>query len=187
MAIIGLSKLHYAIMTTEDTPTSAPVYGTPKRLVGVNSVSISPENDSATLYGDNMALDTKSSTKERTITLEVARMPLENQAELLGYTYDSSTKKLAVNGDAAAPNVAIMYELDTDEGKKWYYVFYKGKFAPSPEDANTRGDTLEFGLHSVEGTFVARMDNKLVYEIKEAEGTDTTVATSWYASVGGGN
>ena len=187
MAIIGLAKLHYAIMTTEDTPTSAPVYGTPKRLVGVNSVSISPENDSATLYGDNMALDTKSSTKERTITLEVARMPLENQAELLGYAYDSSTKKLAVNGDAAAPNVAIMYELDTDEGKKWYYVFYKGKFAPSTEDANTRGDTLEYGLHSVEGSFVARMDNKLVYEIKEAEGTDTTTATSWYASVGGGN
>jgi len=187
MAIIGLSKLHYAIMTTEDTPTSAPVYGTPKRLVGVNSVSISPENDSATLYGDNMALDTKSSTKERTITLEVARMPLEDQAALLGYSYDSSTKKLAVNGDAAAPNVAIMYELDTDENKKWYYVFYKGKFAPSPEDANTRGDTLEYGLHSVEGTFVARMDNKLVYEIKEAEATDTTTATSWYASVGGGN
>lgn len=63
MAIIGLSKLHYARMTTDDTATTAPVYETPKRLIGVNSVSISPENDTATLYGDNMALDTKSSTR----------------------------------------------------------------------------------------------------------------------------
>ena len=186
MAIIGLSKLHYARMTTEDTATTAPVYETPKRLIGVNSVSISPENDTATLYGDNMALDSKSSTRQRTITLEIARLSPEDQAALLGYEYDSSTKKMSVNGDAAAPNVAIMYELDTDEGKKWYYVFYKGKFAPSNEDANTRGDSLEYGLHSIEGTFVARIDNGLVYEIKEADATDTTTATSWYGTVGGG-
>ena len=175
MAIIGLSKLHYARMTTEDTATTAPVYETPKRLIGVNSVSISPENDTATLYGDNMALDSKSSTRQRTITLEIARLSPEDQAALLGYEYDSSTKKMSVNGDAAAPNVAIMYELDTDEGKKWYYVFYKGKFAPANEDAN-----------SIEGTFVARIDNGLVYEIKEADATDTTTATSWYGTVGGG-
>ena len=186
MAIIGLSKLHYAKMTTEDTATTAPVYETPKRLIGINSVSVSPENDTATLYGDNMALDTKTSTRERTITLEVARLPLEDQAALLGYTYDSSTKKMSVNGDATAPNVAIMYEEDTDEGKVWYKCFYKGKFSPSSEDANTRGDSLEYGLHSIEGTFVARLDNKRVYEVKEADATDTTTAASWYASVGGG-
>ena len=187
MAIIGLSKLHYAIMTTEDTPTSAPVYGTPKRLVGVNSVSVSPENDTATLYGDNMALDSKSSTRQRTITLELARMPLEDQAALLGYSYDSTTKKMSINGDATAPNVAIMYQEDTDEGKIWYKCFYKGKFAPSTEDANTRGESLEYGLHSLEGIFVSRIDNGRAGEVQEADATDTAIATSWYASVGGGN
>ena len=186
MAIIGLSKLHYARMTTPDTATTAPVYETPKRLIGVNSVSVSPENDEATLYGDNMALDSKTSTRERTITLEIARLPLEDQAALLGYTYDSATKKMSVLGDASAPNVALMYEEDTDEGKVWYKCFYKGKFAPSAEDSSTRGESLEYGLHKIEGKFVARLDNKKVYDVKEADATDTTTATSWYASVGGG-
>lgn len=187
MAIIGLSKLHYAKMTTEDTATTEPVYETPKRLTGVNSVSISPENVEATLYGDNMALDTKTSTRERTITLEIARLSPEDQAALLGYDYDSATKVMSVNGDATAPNVAIMYEEDTDEGKVWYKCFYKGKFAPSQEDSNTRGESLEYGLHSIEGKFVARLDNKRVYDVKEAEATDTVTAASWYATVGGGN
>lgn len=187
MAIIGVSKLHYAIMTQEETADTAPVYGTPKRLVGVNSVSVSPENDTATLYGDNQALATHTNTRQRNITLEIARMPLEDQAALLGYDYNSATKLMSVLDDATAPNVALMYEEDTDEGKIWYKCFYKGKFAPSNEDSNTRGESLEYGLHSLEGTFVARIDNKKVYDVKEADATDTTTATSWYASVGGGN
>ncbi len=185
MAIIGLSNLHYAIMTTEDTATTAPVYGTPKRMVGVNSVSDSPQNDTATLYGDNQALDSKTSTKEHTITLEVAKFPLEDKAALLGYSYDSGTKTLGADVDATAPNVAIMYELDTDENKKWYVVFFKGKFAPSNEDANTRGSSLEYGLHRIEGTFVSRIDaaNKRVYLEKEVDATDTTTITTWFTSV----
>ena len=127
MAVIGLTNLHYAIMTTEETTTEDPAYDSATRLVGVNSVSISPENETATLYGDNQALATYTNTKERTLTFEIARLPLEDQAKLLGYDYDSSTKLMSV-GNGTAPNVAIMYELDTDENKKWLYVFYKGRF-----------------------------------------------------------
>lgn len=188
MAVVGLTNLHYAIMTTEETTTEEPTYDSATRLVGVNSVSISPENDKATLYGDNQALATYTNTKERTLTFEIARLPLEDQAKLLGYTYDSSTNIMSVTGDASAPNVAIMYELNTDENKKRLYVFYKGKFTPAQEDSNTRGESLEFGLHSIEGTFVARIDNGKVYEVKEIDATDTaTTVTSLFTSLTGGN
>ena len=87
MAIIGLANLHYAIMTAEDTAETAATYGTPKRLVGINSVSIQPTNDTATLYGDNKALATVTNTKEFTISLEVAKLPTEDEAALLGHSY----------------------------------------------------------------------------------------------------
>lgn len=186
MAVIGLSDLHYAIMKQEDTATTAPVYDTPKRLIGVNSVSRSPQNETATLYGDNQALATVTKTKEEQLSFEVARMPLEDQAALLGRTYDSATKKMSATADDAAPYVAIMYALDTDEGKRWLYVFYKGKFAPANDDANTQGGSLEFGLHNAEGTFVSRINDKKTYDVIEIDSTDTTTANSFFASVGGG-
>lgn len=186
MADIGLTKLHYAIMTTEETATNAPVYETPKRLVGVNSVSVSPENETATLYGDNTALATVSKTKKRTITLEVADLPPEDRAAILGHTYNSTTKVMSVNGDDKPPYVAIMYEKNNHKGQNEYHVFYKGKFSPAQEDSNTEGESLEFGLASLEGEFVARIDNGKVEDVKLAEGTDTATATAFFASVGGG-
>ena len=186
MATIGLTNLHYAIMTTEDTATTAPVYTTPKRLVGVNSVSISPENDTATLYGDNTALATVSKTKKRTITLEIADLPPEDKAAILGHSYDSNTKVMSVNAEDNPPYVAIMHEVNNHKGQKEYHVFYKGKFAPAQEDINTEGESLEFGLHTLEGDFVSRTDNGKIEDVKYADGTDTTIATTFFASVGGG-
>lgn len=182
MAIIGLDNLHYAPMTTEDTATTQAVYGTPKRLVGIVSVDMSPENDTATLYGDNMAMATISKTKKRSITLEIADLPLEDEAALLGHTYDSETGVMTVKGDDKAPYVAIMFDADTHDEKKQYTVFYKGKFAEAQHTDNTDGESTEFSLHNLEGTFVARTYDKKVYDKRVT--TDPSVATSWYASVG---
>lgn len=179
MATIGLTKLRYAIMKTEDTATTAPEYETPKRLVGINNVSISNEIDKAILYGDNQALATYIATKETTITLEVARLPLEDQAALLGHTYNSETKTMTISASDTAPNVAIMYEVQVDTGETWNILYYKGKFSETGGETNTLGESMEFGLHSLEGTFVARVDNQRVGEIQE--GT-TATADSWFTS-----
>ena len=181
MAIIGLANLHYAPMTTEDTATTAAVYGTPKRLVGVVSVDVSPENETATLYGDNTALATVNKTKSRAVTIEVADLPLEDEAILLGHDYDSETGVMTVNGDDKAPYVAIMFDADTHDDKKQYVTFFKGRFAEAQHTDNTDGESTEFSLHNLEGTFVARTNDKKVY-IKKVT-TDLTVATSWYTSV----
>ena len=186
MADIGLTKLHYAKMLTEDTDTTAPTYSTPKRLIGVNSVSVSPENETVTLYGDNTALATVSKTKKRTITLEIADLPLEDRAVILGHTYNSDTKVMSVSGDDEPPYIAIMYEVNNHKGQSELHVFYKGKFAPSQTDTNTEGESLEFGLGNLEGEFVSRIDIGRVEDVKLVEGSDTTTATTFFATVGGG-
>ena len=180
MATKGLANLHYAIMTTEDTATTAATYSTPKRLVGINSVSIQPNNETATLYGDNKALATVTNTKEYTINLDLADLPLEDEAALLGHTYESDT--MIVKGNDTPPYVAIMFDIDTHhDNEKEYRKYYKGKFAPSNQDVNTRGETTEFAVRALEATFVARNNDDKVVDIEVT--TDVAVATSWYASV----
>lgn len=180
MAYKGLANLHYAIMTKEDTATDAAEYSTPKRLVGINTVSIQHTNNTATMYGDNKALATENSTNETTITFEVAKIPLEDEAALLGHTYESDT--MIVKGSDTPPYVAIMFDCDTENAKERNYKkYFKGKFAPAQQSVNTRGGSTEFTLHSLEATFVTRINDDQKYI--ETVTTDTAVATSWYASV----
>lgn len=181
MAIIGLANLHYAKMLSEDTATSAAVYEKPKRLIGINSVSISPTVDTATLYGDNKALATLTNSKEYQVTLEIADLPPEDEAALLGHKIDDDGI-IHVAGNDTSPYIAILFDADTHhDNEKMYVKFFKGKFSPSQQDLNTRGENLEFGLHSLEATFVTRMYDDLTYD--KFVTTDTTVAKSWYAEV----
>lgn len=181
MAIIGLKNLHYAVMNTEDTATTPAVYGKPRRLVGIRSVDVAPENETAKLYGDNTALATFTATKSRAITLEVADLPLEDEAILLGHKYDSDTAVMTVSGNDVAPYVAIMFDADTHDGKTMYTTFFKGKFAEAQHTDNTRGESMEFTPFNLEGEFVARTNDDQVYAKKVS--TDPTVAASWYESV----
>lgn len=186
MATIGLTNLHYAIMTTEDTATTPPVYTAPKRLVGAVSVSVSNETETAKLYGDNKVLATKTKTKSSTITLEIADLKSEDKAALLGNTYNSDTKVTSVYSTGNAPYVALMYEVNNHHDEKELHVFYKGKFAPAQEDTNTEGESMEYGLSNLEGEFIYRLDNNKKEDVRIIDGTDTTTSAAFFASVGGG-
>ena len=181
MAIIGLKNLHYALMTTEDTATTAAVYDAPKKLVGVNSVSIEKVTETATLYGDNQALDTFVGVKEFNVSIELAYLPLEDEAALFGHSYSDGA--LTIKGTDTPPYVALLFEATMSGGKTMYVVLYKGRLTPAQEDLNTRGESFEYGLHNLEGTFVAR-----IIDSKIADKTTESTSEEWYSAVyeGGG-
>ncbi len=184
MADIGLKNLHYAKMTTEDTAATAPVYGTPKRLVGINSVEIDPEIETAILYGDNQALATIVKHKKNAITLEVADLPLEDQAVIYGRTYETDTTTMFINSADTTPYLAFAYEKNNHKGERNFYAFFKGKFSPSQETSNTEGESLEYGLHNLSGEFVFRVDNGMMCAVKLVNSSDTTTTlVSWFTSL----
>ena len=55
---IGCDNLVYAIQTTEDTATTAPVYAAPKAAPGVMSVNINPNASQETLFADDGPMET---------------------------------------------------------------------------------------------------------------------------------
>lgn len=179
MAQIGLKNFYYALMTQEETATTAATYGTMKRVVGINTINISPTVNKATLYGDDIALATASALGEISVTIDVADLPLEDLAALLGHQIVNGM--LVSKGSDSAPYVAIAFESEKHNGEIRYMKLLKGKFSESQETINTRGDSIEYQIPQITATFVSRANDSVWRYMKDT--TDTTVATSWYASV----
>ena len=62
MPKIGVKKLYYAICTKDEE--DGVVYGTPKRIVGLNTIEVNPTVQRATAYGDDVPLETASNISE---------------------------------------------------------------------------------------------------------------------------
>ena len=179
MAQVGLKNFYYALMTTEDTADAQAVYGTPKRVVGINSIEINPTVNTATLYGDDMALATASSLGEISVTINVADLPLEDLAALLGHTVTNGV--MVAKGSDSAPYCAIAFESEKHNGEIRYVKLLKGKFSESQETINTRGDSIEYQIPQITANFVARAYDSAWKKIQDS--SDTTIATSCYASI----
>ena len=177
MAKIGVNKLYNALLTKDDS--TEVTYGTPKRIVGLNTVDINPTVQKATAYGDDLPLETTSNITEITISFESVYLPLEDKASLLGHSVVDGAM-ISKSGDEA-PYVAIMFEAQQSGGAVQYEKFLKGKFSETQETFNTKGENLEYTLHSLEGSFVAR-ENDGAWR-KTVVSPDTTVAATWYTSV----
>lgn len=174
MAQIGLKNLYYAVQSGENE-----TYSTPKKIGEAVSVDINPSFDKVSLYGDDMAVATDISMKEVEVTIETTNIPLEDQAALLGHTY-LAEEGLTASMTDSAPYVALLFESEKHDGGIRCVKLMKGKFAPTQETINTKGESLEYQVPSLTGTFVADK-NGVWKKIKDfAKGTSTA---DWYTSV----
>ena len=156
MSKVGISRLHYAVLSTEETPTSNPTYGTIKApSCGMINAEIAVANNTATLYADNMIWETETSQGEVTLTLNVADLPMSVQADLLGHTYSSTDKTLIKKSTDTAPYVAVGFEFLEGNGKKLCCWLYKGKFNVPNMTGQTKGENTEYQTNEITGTFAA--------------------------------
>ena len=183
--LTGLKDIYYAKLTeTTANGTTTETYDTPVKLGHAISVDINPNLETATLYGDNMAVATKTKLKEITITIDTTDIPLSDRAILLGHSYNSTTGAVTVKGDDAPPYVALLFAATTADDTLHYYKFYKGKFAPGQQQIETEGESINWQTPSMEGTFIARASDGKVYDMLDgAVAGSATLASSWFTSV----
>ena len=150
---IGCDNLHYAIMTTEDTATSAPVYAELKSAPGVMHININPNASLATAFFDDGPGDTASTLGNIDVEIQKNTLTAENKADLLGHTIDANGG-VAYADDDTPPFVAIGFRTLKSNGKYRYVWLYKGRFA-DPEDNNeTKADSINFQSDTISGQFV---------------------------------
>lgn len=181
--VLGLEDIYYAKMTADSIGGST-TYGTPKKLGHAIKVDVNPNTETSTLYGDNTAVATKTKLKDVDITIETDEIPLEDQAIILGHTYDSVTGAVTVKGDDKAPYVAIMFKANTSKDTCEYRKYYKGKFAPTQETIETEGENINWQTPSMTGKFIARdSDKKICDKVDSGSSGSSTLISGWFSQV----
>ena len=180
---IGVDNFHIAKMLTDPADGQA-TYDEVISFPWLQSVSIEPQSEEATLYADNQAVDTANVTSRFSLTIDTATLPLEYKALLLGHTIENGVMTVA-SGDTA-PYFAVMFETTKRNGRKRYVKFLKVQFAEPSETAQTKEDGITYNTPTLSATAIYRNDKKALLQAdEEAEGYTASIGESWYASVDG--
>lgn len=186
MAKINIKNLHYAVMSTEDTVSTNPLYGTvEKPTVGMVSVDLSVNIAEAELYADGILWAKNSDFQNAECSLTLADLPMAMQAAILGHTYDATEKTLIKKAGDVAPYIALGFEFEMQDNSKMAVWMYKGKANPVSMSGETKGENISYGTNDLSITFAALKgggDNtgRWQYCKEFASGADTT---SFYASI----
>lgn len=146
MARIGLKYLRYSPYV-ENKLTGAKSFG---KAV---DCKVSIEKNKAELYADDGIAESDYSFKSGTIALTIDEDADATFAEVLGHTVTGD--EMVRNANDTAPYVAIGRILTKQvNGVKKYKVefLHKVKFTEPNTDEKTKGESIEFGTTSIEGT-----------------------------------
>lgn len=139
-SVVGLDSLYIAELIT-DTAESC-VFATPEVLAPAAEASQEPTSSNETQFADDQPFDTMYSEAETKITLKVTGLPLAIQAKILGKGFNQATGEM-YDVPGVPPWFALLFRSQKSNGKYKYFAFLKGRFAPSKEEATTKGAKAE--------------------------------------------
>ena len=181
---VGVQKFFYAKQLTADAaPSTAATYDTPKAIAGLRSVGVDIEQSQNTLYADDSAFETESGAPEITISLELAQLPLEDQAALLGATYDSTNKILTSKSTDSAPYVCVMFAGTMSDGGYRGVKVFKVKFGIPSDEYATKEEDTEWQPQTIEGKAVVLQNDQRWRILQDFASTETTQLNAFFASV----
>lgn len=188
---IGLTKLHYAILTTDRAPKTNGLtdpgeiaYEDPIRLTGAITANFSPNASNDTLFADDGPYDTASTLGAMSLELNVADIPPEHRATLLGATYDSTTGMIKDSASDIPPYVAVGCAVKKSNGFDRLIWYLKGKFSAPDDNNQTKADSINWNTPTITGNFLKRdFDDQWRYSVDtddEHYAGDTTDFTEWF-------
>lgn len=136
----GVDNLVYAEVTGDDNEANGGyVTGTVKALSAVATIAKATDSSSEAHYYDNKALIVVNSEAADEITLTIAPMSLETQADILGKYFDATTG-MYVDSEREPKYFAIGYRTKGTDGRYRYVWRLKGSFAIPDETSETEND-----------------------------------------------
>jgi phi13 family phage major tail protein len=178
----GVLDLYWAEMTTEDTATTAPVYGTPAVLGRTIEVTITPVTKEGKVYASNVATRNEDRIVGYDVSINPDAIDAETLAAIVGRTTESGVQM--VKSGQTAPWVAIGFAATRDDDTKEYWWLYKGKFAELTKTAQTDSDSMNYKHPTLEGHFVQRADNMAIAAVADSTVTEAATAiASWFTAV----
>ncbi len=181
----GVLDIYYALMTTEETATTEPEYGTPKVMGKTIEVTVTPNYKEGSVYASNVATRNEKRINSYTVSVNVDKLPFEVREELLGRTADVNGVHI-ITGGQKAPIVAIGFAITLDDASKELWWLYKGTFAEPTTTGHTDSDSMTYQHPTIEGTFVRRENDDALAAVADTTAlTDESAITaaSWLQAV----
>lgn len=188
----GCSKLVYALVTEKDDETT---YGAVKTLAPVKSVSRDIAADNEDVWADNTIQDKTFAGTKVTRSFDCTRIPLEVEAELLGYSSvnvgsGSNNKAYGTEQDGSnRPYIAVGYALHDGNAEQPCEIVwaFRGMVTNISKASNTIDDGTSSEGQTVEIEFTAPV-NKFTKTGKRnldifMPVEDTTVVEKWFKQV----
>lgn len=178
----GLKNVYYAVATISDDGTAT--YETPVRIPGAVSLSLEPQGDNTPFYADNVVYWVGNANTGYEGDLEIARVPLAFEKDVLGMVED--TKNVVFeDANAAAVHFALLFQFEGDV-KATKHVMYNCTASRASVSGNTKGESIEPETESLTITATSIYNTVLAKDIvkgKTDDETDSTVDSGWFTAV----
>lgn len=180
MAVVGLKKLHVALLTDEATNA----YAAPTQLSAAVSSNITPNFNSTSLYGDDRVIHVEEALGDIDMEIAITDLTDADYAILMGVT-PNADGVIEDSSSDQAPYVAIGFEMPKPDGGVALRWYYKGKFQKPTDGASTRGENVEFQTATISAKFMAREDGnwRARVDYKDAASINAGVRDGWFTKV----
>lgn len=175
----SLRNIHYALLISDTSVGTE--YATPKPLVGAISAKISPTANQEKLWADDGVFDIANNLGDISVELELATLPLQAQATLLGHTYLDGVMTMKATDEP--PYLAIGFMSQPSPGRFRFIWLYKGKFSLVQDEYATATDSAAWRQPKLTGTFVRRDYDGEWQVIADSGDAGFTGADFWFKSV----
>lgn len=135
----GLKNVHYAVITEGEDGSIT--YGTPVKIPGAVSMSLSPRGDRTEFYADDQLYYTESTNDGYEGDLEFALIPDDFKKDVLGYKEDANGV-LFEDANATPKNFALLFEFSGDKNAVRHILYNVNTSRPNME-SSTKTNTKE--------------------------------------------
>lgn len=163
MAIKGVQDI-VVVELKKDDETGVTYAADLKKLIGAKEVGIDPQLSEGELEGDDKVLETESSISALNVTVDIAKLTLEEQAFLTGQKIVEGT--LISSSDDAPPEMGLGFKAALSELASGGYRrvwLLKGKTKPIKDDykGKTKG-AVDYQTPKMDCVFTPRIHDNLL-------------------------
>lgn len=177
----GLEKVHIAFFNT--TSSTQPAWKTPIPIPGAVRFAPEAQGEESTFYADNGPYFTYTSNNGYTAELEMANIPDQVLAELLGWEIDANGM-LVETTDGEPKEFALLGQILGDK-KNRRFVYYRCKASRPSKEHNTRAESVEPATETLNIRILPIEVNgkNIVRGVIELNDKNTTVYNNFFKSV----
>lgn len=174
---INIKNFCYAILDVE-----AGTYGTPVPIPGLMEISVNVETEESKLSGDGKTRLIVASEGDTTLEAMLNKIPLKDQAAMLGRDFDEVTGVLTRTENDLAAYLATGFEIENEDGTSSFVWLYKGKFQQHSQEYTQKEEgAVTFSTPTITGTFIPDDNGQTGVFADESEAT-TPIADGVFLS-----